>query len=103
RMGTGARREPLDQRRPEVAAGALGGPARRGDDGEEVVAVDSQRSDAATDAVRSEGRRLATGDRLERRDGPLVVDDIEDDRRAVDVGEGQRGVEVGLGGGAVAD
>ena len=101
--GAGAVGDPLDQRRPEVAARALGGPARRRVDGEEVVAVDAQRGDAAADAARREGGRLAAGDRLEGRDRPLVVDDVEDHRRAVDVGEGERGVEVGLGGGAVAD
>ena len=103
RVRAGAVRDPLDQRRPEVAARALGGPGARRVDGEEVVAVDAQRGDAAADAARREGRRLAAGERLEGRDRPLVVDDVEDHRRAVDVGERQRGVEVGLGGGAVAD
>ena len=46
---------------------------------------------------------LAAGDALERGDRPLVVDDVEDHRRAVDRGEGQGVVEVGLGRGPVAD
>ena len=71
--------------------------------GEEVVAVDAQRRDAAADAARGERRPLAAGDPLERRDRPLVVDDVEDHRRPIDGGERQRVVEVGLGRRAVAD
>ena len=103
RVRPGAVGHPFDQRRPEVAARALGRPLRCRMDREKVVAVDAQRRDAAAHAARREGGALAAGNGLERRDGPLVVDHVEDDRRAVHVGEGQRGVEIGLGGGAVAD
>src|SRR5213079_2224891 len=50
---------------------ALGRPRARRVDGEKVVAVDAQRGDAAADAARCEGRRLAAGERLEGRDRPL--------------------------------
>jgi len=103
RMRTGAVGHPLDQRRAEVVARAVGGPARGRMDSQKVVAVDAQRGDAGADAARGEGRALAAGDRLEGRDRPLVVDDVDDHRGAIDVGEGQRGVEVGLGRRAVAD
>ncbi len=95
--------DPFDQRRPEVAPRALGGPARGREHGEEVVAVHAQRRDAGADAARGKGRAFAAGDGLEGRDRPLVVDHVQDHRGAIDVGEGQGIVEVGLGGRAVAD
>ncbi len=88
---------------PEVGAGSLRRPAGRRQHRQEVVAVHPQRSDAAADAAGGEGRGLAAGDRLEGGDRPLVVDDVQDHRRAVDLGEGQRRVEVRLRGCAVAD
>src|ERR1019366_855811 len=42
RMGAGTIGDPFDERRPEVAASALGGPLRCRDDGEKVVAVYAQ-------------------------------------------------------------
>ncbi|MCY1173563.1 hypothetical protein D9M73_137280 [compost metagenome] len=76
---------------------------RSGEDGEEVVAVDPQRGDAAAHATAGEGGGFTARDGLEGGDRPLVVDHVEDHRRAVHVGERQGGVEVRLGGGAVAD
>ena len=72
-------------------------------DGEIVVAVGAQRGDAEAVAARREFGDLAAGDALVGRDRPLVVDDVEDHRRPVDAGEHQRGVEVALRRGAVAD
>jgi hypothetical protein len=46
-MRAGAVGHPFDQRRPQVAARPLGRPARRRQHGQEVVAVDAQRRDAA--------------------------------------------------------
>ena len=99
----GAVGHPFDQRRPQVAPRAFGGPARGREHGQEVVAVHAQRGDARAHAARGEGGAFAAGDGLEGGDRPLVVDHVQDHRRAVDVGEGQGIVEVGLGGGAVAD
>ena len=100
----GAVGDPLDQRRPEVAARALGGPAAT-PRSTARKSLPSTRSDAMPQPTPRAAKvvRLAAGDGLEGRDRPLVVDHVEDHRRAVHVGEGQRGVEVGLGGGAVAD
>ncbi len=95
--------DPFDEGRPEPAPRALGGPAGRREHREEVVAVHAQRRDAVADAARGEGGGLAARDALERRDRPLVVDDVEDDRRPIDGGEGERVVEIGLRGRAVAD
>src|SRR5947208_1775602 len=54
RVRSGAIRDPLDQRRPEIAARPLGGPCRRRIPREEVVAVDAQRRDAAAAPARPE-------------------------------------------------
>src|SRR3546814_6342438 len=68
-----------------------------------VVAVDPERRDAEAVAARREGAGAAARDALEGRDGPLVVDQVQHYRRLVGRGEHQGGVEVGLGGRAVAD
>jgi hypothetical protein len=103
RMRPGAVGHPLDQRRPVVAARALRRPMRGRIHRQEVVAIHPQRGDTAADAARRKGGALAAGNRLKGGDRPLVVHHVQDHRRAVDVGEGQRGVEIGLGGGPVAD
>src|SRR3989344_1076011 len=102
-MRAGAVGDPFDHGRAEVAARAFGGPGRGGVDRVEIVAVDPQRGDAATDATPGEGGGFTTGNRLEGGDGPLVVDHVEDHRRAIHVSESESGVEVRLGGGTVAD
>ena len=102
-MGADAIGHVLDQGRPEIAARPLDRPFRHGMDGEIVVAVDPQRRDAEAQAARREGARAAAGDALEGRDRPLVVDDVEHDRRLVGRGEDEGGVEVRFGGRAVAD
>ena len=71
--------------------------------GEEIVAVDPDAGDTVTGAARGEGAALATGEALEGRDGPLVVDHVQYHGRVVHRGEGQGVVKVGLGGAAVAD
>ena len=86
-----------------IGAGPLGRPLRRAVDREEIITVDPQRGEAEADRAGREGRRLAAGNLLVRGDRPLVVDDIQNNRRAVHRGEGQRMVEIGLGGRAFAD
>ena len=95
--------DPFDQRRPQVAARPLDGPLRGRVHRQKVVAIDAQRRDAAAHAARGEGGSLSAGQRLKGRDGPLVVDDVEDDGRAVNMGKRQRRVKVGFGGRAVAN
>ena len=96
-MRGGAAGEQLDQGGAAIGARPKGGPPRRGVDREKIVAVDAQAGEAEADRPRREGRRLAAGDLLMRGDRPLVVDDVEHDRRAVDRGEGQGMVKIGLG------
>src|SRR5207244_2748532 len=93
----------LDQRRAVIGAGALGCPAGYGVDGEGVVAVNPDAGEAVADGARREGRLLAAGDALARRYRPLVIDEVEDDRRVIDGAEDQGMVEVALGRGAFAD
>ncbi|MNG95734.1 hypothetical protein D3C79_547770 [compost metagenome] len=102
-MRAGTVGDPLDQARAQTATSAFGSPARGGIDRDEVVAVDAQRGNPAAHATAGEGGGFTARDGLEGGDRPLVVDHVEDHRRAVDVGEGQRGVEVGFGGSAVTD
>ena len=54
--------DPLDQRRPVVAPGALARPPRGRDDGEVVVAVDTKCGDAVADRPLGERRPGAAGD-----------------------------------------
>ncbi len=93
----------LDQRRAEIAACALRRPFGDRMDGQIIVAVDPQGRNAEAEAAGRECAGAAPGDALKRRDRPLIVDDIEDDRRLVGRGEDQRGVEVALRRRAVAD
>jgi hypothetical protein len=103
RVRAGAVGDPLDEGGPQVGAGPLGGPARGGVTGEEVVAIHAQRRDPAAHAARREGGFFAARERLERRDRPLVVDDVENHGGAVHVREGERRVEVRFRRRAVAD
>src|SRR3546814_4210051 len=76
--------EEFDQGRTQVRAGAVGGPAGGGVDGERVVAVDAKARNAVADGAGGEGGELGAGDTGEGRDRPLVVDDVEDDGRTID-------------------
>src|SRR3546814_574507 len=69
RVRPGPVRDPFDQRGPQVAAGALGGPLRGRINGQEIIAVDAQRGDAAAPAPPREGGAFAPGKGPERRDG----------------------------------
>ncbi len=93
----------LDHRRAAAAARAIRRPQRCGVDREEVIAVDADARDAEAESARRERPPLAAGKALERRDRPLVVDDIEDNRRLVNGGEGYCVVKIGLGRCAVAE
>ena len=101
--GRGAIRHELDQRRPGAHARTLGRPLRDGVHREEIVAVDANAGNAVARAARRERLGLTAGEGLERGDRPLVVDDVENDRRAIDLREQQRVVEVRFGRAAVAE
>ena len=72
-------------------------------DREIVVAVDAQRRNAEAVGARGESGALAAGDALIGRDRPLVVDDVENDRRPIDGREHQRRMEIALRRRAFAD
>src|SRR5712692_2579035 len=103
RMSFGAVGEQLDQGWPEIGPGALAGPHRGGVDCEKVVSVDAQPGYPEAYCPRRKSRVLSVGNAMILRDRPLVVDDIQDDRRVVDRGEGQGVMEVGFRGRALAD
>ena len=94
---------PFDQGRTEIGARPLGRPERDCMDREIVVAVDTQGGDAEAMSASGEFRALASGNALIGRNRPLVVDDIENDRRPVDRGEHQRRMEVAFRCRAFAD
>ena len=95
--------EELDHRRTLVRPRPFLGPLGRRPDRQEVVAVHPQGRQTLADSLGGEGGLKPAGDALEGADGPLVVDDVQNDRSAIDRGEGQGVVEVALGRGAVAD
>ncbi len=103
RVGAGAVGDPFDQRRAEIGAGPLDRPERGRVDRKIVVAVDAQRGNAEAVRARRESRALAPRYALIGGDRPLVVDDIENDRWAVDGGEHERRVEIALRRRAFAD
>src|SRR3546814_4539266 len=55
-----------------------------------------------TDRARREGGRLGPGKARKRTDRPLIVDDVEDDGRAIDAREGAGRMEIALGGRSLA-
>ena len=103
RMGPGAVGDPFDEGRAQIGARALDRPQRRGVDRKIVVAVDAQRGNAEAMGASRESGALAACDALIGGDRPLVVDHVENDRRAVDGGEHERRVEIALRRRAFAD
>src|SRR5690606_1483328 len=95
--------DPFNERGAQVVAGAIDGPAGNGHDGQEVVAIGTHRHNTAAQTAGREGGALAPGYRLERGNGPLIVDDVQHYRRLVDMRERERCLEVGRCRGAVAD
>src|SRR6185437_16761684 len=91
------------QRGSKIAAGPLAGPFRHSMDRKIIITIDAQRGDAKAETTRREGTGAAARDALEGRDRPLIIDDVEHDRRAVGRGEYQRSMEIGFGGRALAD
>ncbi len=103
RMGARAIGHEFDQRRSVARPSALGSPARRGMDREEVVSVHTQARDANARPSRGERTLLAAGEPLERGDRPLIVDHVEDHRRPVHLGKQQGMMEICLCRAALAD
>ena len=93
----------LDQRGPGAGARPLGRPLRHGIHRQEIVAVDADAGDAVTRTARREGALLAAGVALESGDRPLIVHDVQNDRRLVHRGEQQRVMKIGFGAAALAD
>jgi len=93
----------FDQGRSEISPRSLARPFSYRMDRKIVVAVDAQRGNAEAESARGKRAGAAARNALECRDRPLIIDDIEHDWRSVCRGEDKRGMEVGLGSGAVSD
>ena len=93
----------LDERRTPALPGTLCGPLGDRVDGEEIVAIDADAGNAVARSGLRESALLAAGKALERGDGPLVVDEVQDHRRAVHLRESHRVVEIRLGARALPD
>ena len=81
----------------------LRGPSRDGVHRQKIVAVDTDAGNAVARPARRKGTLLPAGISLERRNGPLVVDDIEDHRCLINRCEQQCMVKVRLRAAALAD
>ncbi len=103
RMRAAAIGDVLDQRRPAAAPGAVGGPERYRVDSQQIVAVDANAGNTEAEAAGGKRAALATGRALERRNRPLVVDDVQNDGRLVNRRKCQSVVKVGFRRAAVAD
>src|SRR5579859_3675378 len=102
-MGRSAVGNELDESGATAHSRPLRRPLRHSVDRQEIVAVHANTWNAVTGASGREGPALATGKTLEGRDRPLVVHHVQDDRRPVHGGEGQRIVKIRLGRRALAD
>src|SRR5262249_11150268 len=74
----------LDERRTQAFARALGGPTRYRVDRQEVIAVDANSWNSKSRPSRRERGTLASCDSLRSGDGPLIVDDVENDWSVID-------------------
>ncbi|MNE22513.1 hypothetical protein D3C80_1157290 [compost metagenome] len=95
-MGADAIGHIFDQRRAEIAACPFHRPARHGINGEIIIAVDPECGNAEAQPACRKGAGTTARNALKGGNGPLIVDDIENDRGLVGGGEDQRGVEIRL-------
>src|SRR5262245_43397427 len=95
-MGCCAIRDVLDEGRTQITPRPLGGPFRDRIDGRIIVAVDAQRGNTEAVSARRKCPRAAASNALKCGDGPLVVDDVEDDGGLVGRGKPERGGTGGL-------
>src|SRR5580698_5600990 len=101
-MGCAPIRHQLDQGAPCSAARSFFSPLCRRVHREEVVSVYSQGCNTITGTARCEGLCRTTCNALKCRDRPLIVDYVENDRRAIYGSEGQCLVEIAFCGTAFA-
>ena len=102
-MGCAAVGHQFNQRRTCAGARALRRPLRHRIDRQKVVAVDSNAGDAVSRPARRKGTLFAAGIALKGRDGPLIVDDVQNHRRLIHGSEQQGVMKIRLGAAALAD
>ncbi len=84
-------------------AGPFGGPFRHRVHGKVVVSVNPQRRDAEPVAARREGSDAAARNALKRRNGPLVVHNVEYHRRFIGGCKNHGCVEIAFSGRAITN
>src|SRR3546814_11212730 len=92
----GAIGEMLDQGRAVVGPRPVGRPLRRGIDRQRIIAIDAQPRDAITPRARRNGGSLAARKARKAGNRPLVVNDVENNRRLVNHRKGTRREENAL-------
>src|ERR1041385_8756320 len=102
-MPFGAIRIELDEGGAMIGPRAFRRPLRGGIDSEEIIAVDTQARQSVTNPARRKRRLFSAGDPLETRNGPLIVDDVQDHGRAVNGRKGARIMKITFRRGALAD
>ena len=95
-MGRGAVGIQLYQGRAATCACPVSGPAGGGKDSEKIIAVHTQAGDAVADAPRGKGVLIASRHILMSGNSPLVVHDVQNNRRAVHRTEGEGIVKIRL-------
>src|SRR3546814_5839172 len=94
--------DPFDQRRTQMSASSFNGPFGRREDSQKIVAVHSQRGNATANASCGKRGAFASGQGLKGGNGPLIVDDVKNNRRLVHMSERQCSLKVGGGGCPIA-
>ena len=93
-MGTCAIGDMLDQGWAQPGAGPLDCPFCSRIDGQIIVAINTQGRDAETMSACCKGCCVAACDALEGGDGPLIVDDVQDNGRLIGGGKNHSRMEV---------
>src|ERR671933_342563 len=103
RVRSGAIGAELDERRATAATGALRRPLSDGVHGKKVIAVHANTWKSIARPARRERALLAAREALERGDGPLIVDDVQDHRCLVDGAERECVMKIRFGATAFTD
>ena len=88
-MGAATIGDVFDQGRAATLAGTLRRPLRNRVDCQQIVAINTHTGYTKTQSAGGQSPSFATGKTLERGNGPLVVNHVEDNGRLVNRCEGQ--------------
>src|SRR5581483_7429935 len=102
-MCRGAIGDVLAESWPATEPRPLCRPARHRVHRKKIVAIDADARDAVPGAARGECPVLTAGEALEGRDGPLIIDHVQNDGRAIYGSKRQGMVEIRFSGGPLPD